>query len=91
MRVRPVLGVSVSVDADGCLQLVAETGGRHLRYECGPVGTSMWIALRQHDGNLDAAALVLAGLWGMAPSNVRADLDIWVEEMRDAGLLCVEP
>lgn len=90
MRVRPVHGVSVSVDEDGCLELVAESGGRLLRYECGPAGTLMWITLRQHDDNLDAAALALSRLWGMAPSNVRAELDTWVAEMCDAGLVCVE-
>lgn len=61
-----------------------------LRYECGPAGTLMWITLRQHDDNLDAAALALSRLWGMAPSNVRAELDTWVAEMCDAGLVCVE-
>ncbi|MFE3584753.1 PqqD family protein [Streptomyces vinaceus] len=61
------------------------------RFRCGPVGTAMWILLRRHDGDADIAAGMLAELWNTAPENARADLDIWVEEMRDAGLLCVQP
>lgn len=51
----------------------------------------MWLALRQHDGDVAAAARMLAGLWGTAPANTRADLDIWVDELRDAGLVRTEP
>ncbi|MFJ3175204.1 PqqD family protein [Streptomyces roseus] len=61
------------------------------RFRCGPVGTAMWILLRRHDGDAEIAAGMLAELWNTAPENARADLDIWVEEMRDAGLLCVQP
>ncbi|MEU6459580.1 MULTISPECIES: PqqD family protein [unclassified Streptomyces] len=87
MRVRPTPGIRVTVDANGHLDLLArsDTGAR--RFQCGPVGTAMWIALRQHDGDVDAAAGTLAAMWGAAPVNTRADLDIWVEEMRDAGLV----
>ncbi|MEU8844613.1 PqqD family protein [Streptomyces roseus] len=55
------------------------------------MGTAMWILLRRHDGDAEIAAGMLAELWNTAPENARADLDIWVEEMRDAGLLCVQP
>ncbi|MFE5535713.1 PqqD family protein [Streptomyces sp. NPDC056492] len=61
------------------------------RFRCGPVGTAMWLLLRRHDGDAEIAAGMLAELWNTAPENARADLDIWVEEMRDAGLLCVQP
>ncbi|WP_327136064.1 PqqD family protein (plasmid) [Streptomyces sp. NBC_01343] len=104
MRVRPTPGVvAASVDADGCLELhaayaagpAAGSGGGVApgpgRFRCGPVGTAMWILLRRHDGDAGIAADVLAELWNTAPENARADLDIWVEEMRDAGLLCVQP
>jgi hypothetical protein len=87
VRVRPVPGLRVSVDADGRLDVTAPS--RHVR--CGPVGTAMWIALRQHDGDVGAAARMLASLWDTEPANARADLDIWVEEMRDAGLVRSEP
>ncbi|MFD7490939.1 PqqD family peptide modification chaperone [Streptomyces sp. NPDC059832] len=92
MLVRPMPGVSVaSVDATGRLELLAESAVGTMRYRCGPVGTAMWIALRQHEGDTGAAARLLAELWNTAPENARADLDIWVEEMRDAGLMCAEP
>ncbi|MFD3748545.1 PqqD family peptide modification chaperone [Nocardia sp. NPDC058633] len=66
---------------------VAQDVGRYGHLRCRPVGTAMWIALRQHDGDVDAAADMLASLWGTEPENVRADLGIWVGEMRDAGLV----
>ncbi|WP_053692538.1 PqqD family peptide modification chaperone [Streptomyces sp. WM6372] len=88
MRIRPMPGVRVaSVDADGRLELLAASTAGPESYRCGPVGTAMWIALRQYDGDTAAAADLLARLWGTVPENARADLDVWVEEMRDAGLL----
>ncbi|MFB8392620.1 PqqD family protein [Streptomyces yangpuensis] len=92
MRIRPTPGVQVaSVDADGRLELRADSGdGPHL-YRCGPVATAMWIALRRNDGDAGAAASLLAQMWDIEPDHARADLDIWVEDMRDAGLLRAEP
>ncbi|MEU8843894.1 PqqD family peptide modification chaperone [Streptomyces roseus] len=88
MRIRPMPGVRVaSVDGDGRLVLLAASTAGPESYRCGPVGTAMWIALRQHDGDTAAAADLLARLWDTVPENARADLDLWVEEMRDAGLL----
>ncbi|EYT81760.1 PqqD family protein [Streptomyces andamanensis] len=87
MRVRPVPGLNVSVDADGRLDVAAPAR----RFRCGPAGTAMWLALCQHDGDVAAAARMLASLWETEPDNARADLDIWVEEMRDAGLVRSEP
>ncbi|MET8944911.1 PqqD family peptide modification chaperone [Streptomyces sp. NPDC004542] len=91
MRVQPVPGVSVNVDADGYLEVVAEPSGPAGRFRCGPVGTAMWIALRQHDGDVAAAADLLSALWCTDPANTRADLDIWIEELRDAGLVRTAP
>ncbi|MFE2477607.1 PqqD family peptide modification chaperone [Streptomyces sp. NPDC059389] len=91
MRVRPVPGLNVAVDADGRLELRTASDFGPGRYWCGPVGTMMWIALRQHDGDVGAAAETLAALWETDPANARADLDIWVDEVRDAGLVRNEP
>ncbi|MET7685490.1 PqqD family protein [Streptomyces sp. NPDC005423] len=88
MRVRPVPGLSVSVDAHGRLDVVTAPPVRHVR--CGPVGTAVWLALRQHDGDVEGAARMLAALWGTEPANARADLDIWVDELRVAGLVRAE-
>ncbi|MET7702350.1 PqqD family peptide modification chaperone [Streptomyces sp. NPDC005485] len=91
MRVRPVPGLRIGVDADGHLDVVMPQTLPARRFRCGPVGTAMWLALRQHDGDVAAAARMLAALWDTAPANARADLDIWVEELRDAGLVRAEP
>jgi hypothetical protein len=47
----------------------------------------MWMALRQHDGHCEPAADMLARIWGADPANIRADLELWVEELCDAGLM----
>lgn len=91
MRVRPVPGVSVAVDADGHLEVLTEAAPSGVGFRCGPVGTAMWIALRQQDGDMEAAARTLSELWGTDPANTRADLDIWIDEMRDAGVVRTEP
>jgi hypothetical protein len=92
VRIRPTPGVRVaSVDADGRLHLRAGPGDGADLFRCGPVATAMWIALRRNDGDAGAAARLLAEMWDTEPDNARADLDIWVEEMRDAGLLHTEP
>jgi hypothetical protein len=91
VRVRPVPGLNVSVDVHGRLDVVPEPTAPARPVRCGPVGTAMWLALRQHDGDVTAAARMLASLWGTEPANARADLDIWIDELRDAGLVRAEP
>ncbi|OIJ68220.1 hypothetical protein [Streptomyces mangrovisoli] len=92
MRVRPVPGISVRVDADGYLELVTRTPGRpDRRLRCPPTGTLMWITLRRCDGDIARAARQLAALWPTDPANARADLELWVEELRDAGVLRADP
>ncbi|MFE0198489.1 hypothetical protein ACFW0I_22450 [[Kitasatospora] papulosa] len=51
----------------------------------------MWIALCQHDGDRSAAADTLAQVWKKDRANMRADVDLWVDELLDAGLLRHEP
>lgn len=85
MPVRPEPGLMATVMADGQLELFSEQSGS--RFRCSRVGTAMWIALRQHDGNLDAAARMLATLWDRHPDHMKADMDLWVGELRDAGLM----
>jgi hypothetical protein len=89
VRARPGPGVTVRVLEDGCLELhAAETG---TQYRCSRIGAAMWIALRQHDGRCDAAADMLAELWGTDPVNMRADIEVWIAEMCDAGLMRLVP
>ncbi|MEU7281903.1 hypothetical protein AB0A69_24475 [Streptomyces sp. NPDC045431] len=51
----------------------------------------MWIAICQHDGDRIAAADTLARIWEKDRANMRADVDLWVNELLDAGLLSYEP
>ncbi|MFF4402679.1 PqqD family protein [Streptomyces sp. NPDC001480] len=84
--------MSVQVGADGHLDMVAETPGRPARrLSCSPLGTLMWITLRRHDWDVPQASRALAELWQTTPDNARADLELWVEEMRDAGVLRADP
>lgn len=82
---RPVPSVDVTVLADGGLELACP--GRGDRYRCGPVGAAMWIALCQNKWEAGAAARALAVVWDVDPVNMRAELDIWVGELFDAGLV----
>ncbi|MFF6995241.1 PqqD family protein [Streptomyces sp. NPDC008313] len=85
MRVRPAPGVTATVLESGELLLFAADRGDE--YTCGPVATAMWIALRRHDGDLDATADTLAGLWDSERVIIRAELEIWADELRAAGLV----
>ncbi|ONI91340.1 hypothetical protein ALI144C_01265 [Actinosynnema sp. ALI-1.44] len=87
MAVRPHPWIQAAVSADGRMEL---SGAADIRFHCGPVGTAMWIALCQHDWQIDAAAVLLAGQWRLDVVNARADLEIWVAELWDAGLLAYQ-
>ncbi|WP_217170930.1 PqqD family protein [Streptomyces sp. AC512_CC834] len=85
MAILPNPDVTAVVLEDGCLELHSQHSESPIR--CAPVNTAMWIAIRQHDGRLDAAADLLAGLWDVDPGTMRSDLDLWVNELGDAGLV----
>jgi coenzyme PQQ synthesis protein D (PqqD) len=84
-RLRPEPWIDATVLPDGVLELRSRQGGDSFR--CDPTGTAMWIALCQHGWLVDAAADTLAAAWVADPENMRAELDIWVGELCDAGLL----
>ena len=42
-------------------------------------------------GDVETAAATLAGVWESDPTNIKADLDIWVDELCDAGLVGAIP
>jgi rhodanese-related sulfurtransferase len=84
-RLRPEPWLDVTVLPDGVLELSSRLGD--VRFHCGPAGTAMWIALCQHGWRIDAAADALADAWLADRENMRAELDIWVGELCDAGLL----
>ena len=53
---------------------------RHI--ECEPVAAAMWIALKQHNGDVDQAAITLSALWETNEDDTRYDL------IALAGSLC---
>lgn len=84
MRVRPEPGVTATVLESGELVLSGNGGESRI---FSPLGAAMWISLRQHEGELDAAADALAVRWNSESFIVRAELEIWVDELRAAGLV----
>jgi rhodanese-related sulfurtransferase len=82
---QPEPWIEAAVLADGVLELSSRLGGD--RFRCGPAGTAMWIALCQSGWQVEAAAGALAEAWQADRENMRAELDIWVGELCDAGLL----
>ncbi|MFH8447319.1 PqqD family protein [Streptomyces sp. NPDC018026] len=85
MAILPNPDVTAVVLEDGCLELHSQQSEKPIR--CAPVNTAMWIAMRQHGGHLDTVADLLADLWDVDPGLVRSDLDLWVSELGNAGLV----
>jgi hypothetical protein len=73
------------VSSAGELELFSERGAH--RYRCGPTGTAIWIALRRNDDDVDAAADMLAKMWGTDRSVTRSRVHEWIGELRRIGLL----
>ena len=82
---RPEPWVDAALLPDGGLELSSRAGGDVFR--CEPAAAAMWIALCQNDWQPAAAAGTLAGAWQVDEANMRADLDILINELCDAGLL----
>lgn len=82
---RPEPWVEAALLPDGRLELSSRLGGDLFR--CEPAAAAMWIALCQNGWRVADAADALAGAWQMDEENMRADLDILVAELCDAGLL----
>jgi len=85
VHLRWACDVTVTVAAEGCLEVLSRRAGAVFRFS--PVATAMWIALQQHEGQLDLAAAELARNWQVDRAGVRAGLDQWMDELRDTGLL----
>ncbi|MFE0419483.1 PqqD family protein [Streptomyces tendae] len=87
MRVLPGRGVTATVLENGEL-LLSKAGGD--TYKFAPHTAALWIALRQHDGDPAEAANALAELWNAECVLIRAELEMWVDELRAAELCRVE-
>ncbi|MFI6584137.1 PqqD family protein [Embleya sp. NPDC050493] len=83
--VRPARDTTVTVTADGRLELYSAWADESYRYA--PPAVAMWIALQRHQGRPDLAVAMLAELWGTEPVWVRFELDGWLSEIRAAGLV----
>ncbi|MET0132348.1 MAG: hypothetical protein ABW215_02015 [Kibdelosporangium sp.] len=86
-RPGPLPSIDVAVLADGVLELGCPASGELFR--CGPVGAAMWIALCQHGWEVGAAARTLATVWQVDHENMKAEFEIWLGELTDAGLVSV--
>ncbi|WP_344860945.1 hypothetical protein [Amycolatopsis ultiminotia] len=80
MAITTAPGVTQRMLANGHLELTCRESSRHI--ECEPVAAAMWIALKQHNGDIDQAAEVLSALWETDPEDTRYDL------IALAGSLC---
>lgn len=89
MLVRVEPGVVATPLDHGVLVVLCETTGK--LHQCNPTGTVMWRSLIEHDGDADAAARATAEHYGIEAQTVRDDLDKFVDLLRAAGLVRVEP
>lgn len=87
LRIRPMPGVTPHVRADGRMELHCARTGR--RFCCDGFGAAAWIALRQHGGDPRRATRTLAEIWGDDEVFLRAELDLLVAALRNAGLVSV--
>ncbi|MFF5563622.1 PqqD family protein [Streptomyces sp. NPDC012623] len=89
MRIEAERELSAVVLPNGHIELYSPRTG--IRHECGPIGTTMWVVLQQHDWRPESAARALAAQWGTEADELRADIDAWVRHFSAAGLVTVTP
>lgn len=86
MAIHNAPGVTTRIHTDGHLRLTCRTTGREI--DCEPIAAAMWIALKQHHGDVDRAARALSALWGTDTENIRHDLTVLAGSLCSLGLLC---
>jgi asparagine synthase (glutamine-hydrolysing) len=88
VRVLVEPGVSSSTHDGGLVVLSERTGKMHV----GNLTTSvMWLALADHDGDVERAATAVARFYGVDHDKVKADLERLVDELAQARLVRTEP
>lgn len=87
MRVTLAPGITITVLSSGDAEIVQEKAGHNVRSCWGPARTAMWIALRQNNGDIEAASAHLAKLWENDPANIGADMALWIDGLQAAGLI----
>ncbi|WP_158839645.1 PqqD family peptide modification chaperone [Saccharothrix deserti] len=77
--------VAVTITREGYLELKSTETDEHYRGH--PVAAAMWIALQQHDGQVDRAAAELADTWEIDYEQIRAYMDAWVNRLVSTGFM----
>jgi hypothetical protein len=85
MSMQTAPGVTQRMLPNGHLELFCQETRRQVA--CEPIAAAMWIALKQHNGELDKAAEMLARLWQTDPMNTRDDLIVLAGTLCAVGLL----
>ncbi|MEV7038848.1 hypothetical protein [Amycolatopsis sp. NPDC051061] len=85
MAIQTAPGVTQRMLPDGHLELICTSTSRQV--ECEPVAAAMWIALKQHNGDVDGASAVLAALWETDVDGIRYDMIALAGSLCSLGLL----
>jgi hypothetical protein len=85
MAIQTAPGVTQRMLPTGHLQLTCRATRREV--ECEPVAAAMWIALKQHNGDVDRASAVLAALWETDVEDTRYDMIALAGSLCSLGLL----
>jgi len=85
MAIQTVPGVTQRMLPNGHLQLTCRASARQI--DCEPVAAAMWIALKQHNGDVERASAVLAALWETDVEETRYDMLLLAGSLCSLGLL----
>lgn len=85
MAIQTVPGVTQRMLPNGHLRLSCR--GTNRQVECEPAAAAMWIALKQHNGDIDRASTVLAALWETDLEDTRYDMLMLAGSLCSLGLL----
>lgn len=85
MAIQTVPGVTQRMLPNGHLRLSCRSTNRQV--ECEPAAAAMWIALKQHNGDIDRASAVLAELWETDLADTRYDMLMLAGSLCSLGLL----
>lgn len=85
MAIQSAPGVTLRMLPNGHLELTCRT--THRTIDCEPVAAAMWIALKQHNGDLDRAAAVLAELWETDIEDTKDDMIALAGSLCSLGML----
>ncbi|WNV85361.1 hypothetical protein [Umezawaea sp. Da 62-37] len=85
MAIQTVPGVTQRMLPNGHLRLSCRATNRQV--ECEPAAAAMWIALKQHNGDIDHASAVLSALWETDLEDTRYDMLMLAGSLCSLGLL----